>query len=573
MKTYYNQVIFLLGEDRNKLPKLIMAFIFVSFIDLLGIGIIGPFLGIVFSGPESLPDFATSLFDLSDISQLRIIAVFAVIILVIFMVKAFVGALITFYVIKFCQHQQVKLRLRLITTFQRLPYTKMIQTNSSEYINSVQLMVPNFANLLMYSLQSLGDIIVSLMIVILLVITNPYAFILLSLITGVSLVLFDFFVRRQMLAAGKISNRSSALMIKHLQESLRGFKDIRILEGEEFFKKRLLDSAEEFAYSQSFINFFSVLPKYIFELIIISFIVGFAVLSSITTTDPNSLIPTLGIFGMAAIRLLPLARNFSFTLNRIRYTKDSVKTLNEYLETESYNASKKDKTPDKDLEIKTITLDKVSYKYPNADKVSLNNISFTIKAGEHVGIIGPSGSGKTTLVDTLLGLLPPTEGKILLDQYDVATAPNKIWQYVAYLPQDIFLIDGTVRQNIALSQTDDEINEEKIQNAIELAKLTDVVNGLSRGLDTNIGENGVMLSGGQRQRIALARAFYFNKNLLILDEATSALDLETEAQIIDYLKTLKSNVTVISITHRQKSLEHCDRIFSIIDGSLKEVIN
>ena len=573
MKTYYNQVIFLLGEDRNKLPKLIMAFIFVSFIDLLGIGIIGPFLGIVFSGPESLPDFATSLFDLSDISQLRIIAVFAVIILVIFMVKAFVGALITFYVIKFCQHQQVKLRLRLITTFQRLPYTKMIQTNSSEYINSVQLMVPNFANLLMYSLQSLGDIIVSLMIVILLVITNPYAFILLSLITGVSLVLFDFFVRRQMLAAGKISNRSSALMIKHLQESLRGFKDIRILEGEEFFKKRLLDSAEEFAYSQSFINFFSVLPKYIFELIIVSFIVGFAVLSSITTTDPNSLIPTLGIFGMAAIRLLPLARNFSFTLNRIRYTKDSVKTLNEYLETESYNASKKDKTPDKDLEIKTITLDKVSYKYPNADKVSLNNISFTIKAGEHVGIIGPSGSGKTTLVDTLLGLLPPTEGKILLDQYDVATAPNKIWQYVAYLPQDIFLIDGTVRQNIALSQTDDEINEEKIQNAIELAKLTDVVNGLSRGLDTNIGENGVMLSGGQRQRIALARAFYFNKNLLILDEATSALDLETEAQIIDYLKTLKSNVTVISITHRQKSLEHCDRIFSIIDGSLKEVIN
>ena len=265
MKTYYNQVIFLLGEDRNKLPKLIVAFVLVSLIDLLGIGIIGPFLGIVFSGPESLPDFATSLFDLSDISQIRLIAVFAVIILVIFMVKAVVGALITFYVIKFCQHQQVKLRLRLITTFQRLPYTKMIQTNSSEYINSVQLMVPNFANLLMYSLQSLGDIIVSLMIVILLVITNPYAFILLSLITGVSLVLFDFFVRRQMLAAGKISNRSSALMIKHLQESLRGFKDIRILEGEEFFKKRLLDSAEEFAYSQSFINFFSVLPKYIFE--------------------------------------------------------------------------------------------------------------------------------------------------------------------------------------------------------------------------------------------------------------------------------------------------------------------
>jgi len=308
----------------------------------------------------------------------------------------------------------------------------------------------------------------------------------------------------------------------------------------------------------------------IVELIIVSFIVGFAVLSSITTTDPNSLIPTLGIFGMAAIRLLPLARNFSFTLNRIRYTKDSVKTLNEYLETESYNASKKDKTPDKELEIKTITLDKVSYKYPNADKVSLNNISFTIKAGEHVGIIGPSGSGKTTLVDTLLGLLPPTEGKILLDEYDVATAPNKIWQYVAYLPQDIFLIDGTVRQNIALSQTDDEINEEKIHNAIELAKLTEVVNGLSQGLDTNIGENGVNLSGGQRQRIALARAFYFEQKILILDEATSALDNEMESSILAVLETLKKKTTLICITHKTNTISKFDRVFHIQNGELHE---
>jgi ABC-type bacteriocin/lantibiotic exporter with double-glycine peptidase domain len=305
-------------------------------------------------------------------------------------------------------------------------------------------------------------------------------------------------------------------------------------------------------------------------LIIVGFIVGFALLSSFNTDDPNSLIPTLGIFGMAAIRILPLARNFSFTLNRIRYSKDSVKTLNNYLKTETYDDHNEIETADKELV--TITLDKVSYKYPNAKKIGLNNISFTIKAGEHIGIVGPSGAGKTTLVDTLLGLLRPTSGQILLNEYDVVKEPNKIWQYVAYLPQDIFLIDGTVRQNIALSQTDDEVSEEKIHHALGMAKLTDVVQGLPKGLDTNIGENGIMLSGGQRQRIALARAFYFNKSLIILDEATSALDVETEAQIIDYLKTLKRKVTMISITHRQKSLEYCDRIFSIKNGSLQEVL-
>jgi ABC-type multidrug transport system fused ATPase/permease subunit len=570
MKVYYNEVKFLLGDGKKKLPKLIIAFVLLSLFDLVGIGIVGPFLGIVFTGPETLPEFMKSLIDLSEISQIRLIAVFASIILFIFFVKAIIGALITFYLIRFCQSQQVNLRLRLITKLQRLSYTKMIQTNSSEYINSAQLLVPNFVNLLMYTLQSLGDIIVAIMIVILLVLTNPNAFILLSSITIVSLVAFDFFVRRQMLVAGQISNRSSASIVKHLQECVRGFKDIRILQAEEFFKKRLVYSAEEFAYSQSFINFYSVLPKYIFELIIVGFIVGFALLSSFNTDDPNSLIPTLGIFGMAAIRILPLARNFSFTLNRIRYSKDSVKTLNNYLKTETYDDHNEIETADKELV--TITLDKVSYKYPNAKKIGLNNISFTIKAGEHIGIVGPSGAGKTTLVDTLLGLLRPTSGQILLNEYDVVKEPNKIWQYVAYLPQDIFLIDGTVRQNIALSQTDDEVSEEKIHHALGMAKLTDVVQGLPKGLDTNIGENGIMLSGGQRQRIALARAFYFNKSLIILDEATSALDVETEAQIIDYLKTLKRKVTMISITHRQKSLEYCDRIFSIKNGSLQEVL-
>ena len=163
----------------------------------------------------------------------------------------------------------------------------------------------------------------------------------------------------------------------------------------------------------------------------------------------------------------------------------------------------------------------------------------------------------------------PSAGKIIINNKDITNHPEALWEHVAYLPQEIFIIDGTVRQNIALGVPEIDINDVKINLAIEKAQMEMVVSGLPEGIDTNLGENGVRLSGGQRQRIALARAFYFDRRILILDEATSSLDNNTEAQIIDYLKSLRNKITIISITHRAKSLEHCDRVLNIEHGELK----
>ena len=181
---------------------------------------------------------------------------------------------------------------------------------------------------------------------------------------------------------------------------------------------------------------------------------------------------------------------------------------------------------------------------------------------------GGGGAGKTTFVDTLLGLLSPSDGHIRINGKDITTNPAVLWAHVAYLPQEIFIIDGNIRQNIALGVVDDQINDDQINKAIAQAQMQDAISQLPDGLNTNLGESGVKLSGGQRQRIALARAFYFNRKILILDEATSSLDLETETQIIDYLKNLKDKVTVVSIAHRAKSLEHCNRIMTINKGSI-----
>lgn len=571
MKIYFQKVLFLLGDDKRKLPTMIALFVLASILDLIGIGIIGPFLTIIFSTENQFSiNWLPFVGDIESPKE-QLISYLAFAILIIFTLKSIAGALISLRVIKFSQIQQATLRVKLISYFFDKPYTDIIGLKSSNYINSIQLMVPNFANLIMNCLNTTGDFIVSFMILLLLIFANPYIFLILASITGLILVVFDKFVRKKIIISGKVSNQSSALMIRNLSESINGVKEIRTLRKEKFFISKLQKSAEDFATSQINMNFLSILPKYIFELIIVSFIAALSMVAAFFYEDPVEFIPIVGVFGVATIRLLPIAKNISFTISRIRYSKDSVYSLFEYL---GSDASSNIHSMDIDFSDTTdcaIELKNVSFKYQNAGHKTLENVSFTIRPGEHIGIIGPSGAGKTTLVDILLGLLKPTSGQIFLNQTDITNTPEKIWQYIGYMPQEIFLIDGSIKDNVALAQHDCEIDEIQLEKAMNFSKLIDVVKKLENGVNTSIGENGLMLSGGQRQRIALARAFYFQKKVLVLDEATSSLDIQIEEKIIRHLKKLKRKVTVISITHRHKSLTNCDRLFRIEDGKLSEV--
>jgi len=573
---YLQKAIYLLGASRRKLPRIFLLFILLSIIDLIGIGIIGPFLGLVFSGVNNLPASWLSVFSSAGYSQIDLIAVMATGIVIIYAIKSVFGAMIMKSVICFSQDLQVSLRDKLITSYQHMAYSRIIQRNSSTYINTIQLMVPNYANLVMYCLQAAGDSVVAIMIIAFLAWTNPYALSFLAVVAGVCLVGFDLIVRNRLTITGQQANTSAASIVRHTNETLRGFKEIRVLKQEAYFKDNLVRDATIFAHTQTSINFLSMLPKYIFEMIIIIFVAGVSVLASHMVADPVNLIPTLGVFGMASIRIMPLARNFSFTLNRIRYTKDTVmKLANDLREADKIEkaASIKASSPPTVSPVNKISLDKVSYTYPNTETPSLNDISFEIDAGEHIGIIGTSGAGKTTLVDTLLGLLPPSSGRIIVNDQDITHHPEILWQHVAYLPQEVFIIDGSIRQNIALGVAENDIDQAQMELAITRAQMDNVISKLNDRLDTTLGENGARLSGGQRQRIALARAFYFNRSILVMDEATSSLDTNTEDQIINYLKNLKNKITVILITHQAKSLRHCDRVFNIEQGKITYIQN
>ena len=569
MRDYLTKVFFLLGKDRKKLPFLLFLFVVSSSLDMIGIGLMGPFFGIFFGAEVENSFFDSNIALLADVFNLNLLEFLTCVILAVFSVKTLLSVLIARYVIMFGQSQQVKLRKALISSFQTQSYLKLIEQNSSSYLNAMQTMVVNFANLIMYSLQSVGEIIVSIMLLVLLFFVNPQVLILLLSVCAISMLFFDLTVRRKMLLAGKISNTSSADLIKNIRETLKGFRDIKIMEGEEFFSKRVVSSATKFADAQASVNFFSMLPRYLFEFIILAFVLSFVLIFRSNQLEPTSFLPTLAIFGFAAIRIMPLARNISFTLNRVRFAKDSVYELSRLMSKEAGKTNVKREKDRKDLSsFCALELKNLSFNYPHSSNLALQDVNLKIFAGEHIGIIGSSGAGKTTLVNTILGLIRPKRGKVFLDNVDVTERPDLLWQIAAYLPQEIFLIDASLEENVALAVDDGKIDERRLRAALTFSQLDDVVAALQFGTKTQIGENGMSLSGGQRQRIALARAFYFDKKILILDEATSALDIETETQITTYLKELKREITVISISHRQSSLTHCDKIFELAQGKL-----
>ncbi|MEO1466870.1 MAG: ATP-binding cassette domain-containing protein, partial [Cyanobacteria bacterium J06633_1] len=346
---------------------------------------------------------------------------------------------------------------------------------------------------------------------------------------------------------------------------------------EPYFAGQMNDAARKYAKNMGLASGYANLPRYIVEAVIISFLIVFAFLF-VTFNQDNSqnLTSIFGIFAIASIRLLPATGNTISCISVIRYNIHSLDSLyNELKEAEELakNAdspqllSAAQRQEKLDFE-SAIAINNLVYKYPGAASDALHQISMTINKGDSIGLIGKSGSGKTTLVDVLMGLLSPQSGDIKVD--GVSVYPQlRAWQnLIGYVPQSIFLIDDTLEKNIAFGIDDHLIDRERLQNALVAAQLNEVVERLPMGLNTVVGERGVLLSGGQRQRVGIARALYHEKEILVFDEATAALDNETESLITDATKALSGSKTIIIIAHRLSTIEHCDRIYQLENGQV-----
>ncbi len=572
MIIYLREILYLLDKDTKKIPFLIFLFLVSSTLDLASLGLVGPYVGLVVD-PTLVSETIIQVFNTMGVSveQKNLLKILGITLVGTFMIKTIVAIVVNYMIVRFSQQQQVRLRSFLMQSYQSLPYTEYLCRNSSEYIFSIKDLTSQFSGtVVMILLRLLSDGIVALMIFGFLALTNGPALLLLICMLATVILSYDRIFKTKLKIYGAKSNLANTSVLQAIQEGMEGLKEIRVLGKENHFFLKVREGSEQSAKYSIRQSIISLMPRYLIELVIVIFVVLLVVSMLSLQLEPKLLLPTLGVFGIASLRLLPASNMFISSFVNLRFARNSVSLLFQDVKNIKYKDSIKQNISIHYREdtFKSLKIDNISFRYPNAKTEAINNVSFEIQSGESIGIIGPSGSGKTTLIDILLALLKPQKGEILYNSCLLCEKENNWRSQVAYLPQQVFLIDNSLKLNVALGDDESSVDEKRLTSALKQARLSELADQLPQGVDTPLGERGIRLSGGQRQRVALARAFYHGRKILIMDEATSALDNETEREIVNEIELLKGEVTMIVIAHRLTTLQHCDKIYKLKDGQI-----
>jgi|UPI00037051C8 ATP-binding cassette, subfamily B, bacterial PglK len=567
IKEYFQKVFYLLDDDKKKIPILTLLFILLSLFDVFGISVVASFISFI-SNDTAVDNLMIQIFEVIgwSIEKDRLLLNMGFLIIAIFLAKTFFAISLNKIIIKFSQNQKIKLSSFLMNAYQSLPYVQYLNRNSSEYIHSIRTLTETFSALILLLLRTFSDLIVAFFIVLLLAWHNVYLLIFLVIITGLVVWVYDSVLNRGLDKFGKKANEANNLVIRGVIEGISGLKEIRVLGKEKYFYNNVFKGIHDSAYYDSKVKIAAFIPRYLIEFVMVFFVTSTVIIIILFGNGLDALFTTLAIFGIASLRLLPVVSGLSNTLIFLRVSSDSLKKL--FNDVQESKKSKITRVVDgyqlSSEKFREFELENVSFSYPDKASDVLKNISMKVVAGEAIGIIGPSGAGKTTLIDLILCLLDPSGGSIKYNGNESKLSLLEWRSQIAYLPQQIFIIDDTLKANIALGV--DNVDDTQLNYAIKKAKLVSLVNSLSDGVESFIGEKGIRLSGGERQRVALARAFYHDKNILVMDESTSSLDLETEKEIIKEIKNLRGTKTLIVIAHRMSTIQHCNRIYHIENG-------
>ncbi len=567
---YLKEISFILAGEKFKLPIILFFIIFGSLLDLLGLSIIGPFV-MFLTNPEVLINKYETNFLLmyieKYIEQPNFIEIVGFIFVIIFILRTLITILIKYLILRFTLNLRVKIQNNLLQSFLDLPYASYTNKNSSYYIETITNLVARFTTTVSSILSILSELAIISFIWFFLLIQNFKATLIITLTLIFLVLIYDFLFKKKLINYGQSTSEGSKTLLQSLVETINGFKEIKILGVENFFKTKVRFGAEQIAKNLIKSGVISSSPRYFYELILIIFFVGYSLVFLQSNLPVLNLLPQLSVFGLAAIRVLPAANQFTNSFLTIRFGRYASSQLYESMKTENKQLNKYGKLDPK-LNNKISNFDHlkmldVSFKYPSRDKIIIKKFNLTINRGEFIGIRGTTGSGKTTLIDLITGLLDPKEGKILINDQPINLHLDTWRNQLAYIPQQIVMTDDTIKSNIALGEELDQINNTKLLEVIDKAKLNKFIKELPNGLNTIIGDRGLQISGGQRQRIALARAFYYNRNILILDESTNSLDKKTEIEILEQIKLLKGDKTIIIISHDDNCFKYCDKIFHI----------
>ncbi|WP_209122919.1 ABC transporter ATP-binding protein [Alkalihalobacillus sp. BA299] len=570
-------------QEQKRLVIIFLMMIMAALFETIGIGLIVPFVGII-TNPDMILDqpILSYIYHLFNFGSTNAFIIFSVIVLLfIFVFKNLYLLLFQYIQYRVILNQQVRLSRKLFQKYLRKKYTFHLQRNTSDLLRNVTGEVPKvFQGIILSFFHLMTEVLVITCLLALLLITAPLATLTASILLGGSVLIFFSIFRNKISSLGKEQQKVNGKMIKAVNQGLGASKEIKVSGKERFFVNEYAKYIKVQVNNSRYMKILEQVPRLFIETLLVSIVLITMLIIIFQGTSKTEIVSTMALFAMAAFRLMPSINRVIASITSMKYSYPALALVHEDLfdgNDESQSLGHSTPVVNKISENKTFTksiqLSNISFRYPKQEDYSVKNVSLNIPIGKSVAFIGESGAGKTTIVDIILGLFQPEEGKVLVDGKDLFDQKSLWQQKIGYIPQAIFLSDDTIRGNVAFGLDSDSIDDEQVWYTLEQAHLKEFVMSLPDGLDTHVGERGVRLSGGQRQRIGIARALYYNPEILFMDEATSALDNETEKEIMKAIDGLKGEKTLIIIAHRLSTIENCDTVFKMSKGRLVSIEN
>lgn len=569
----YRRLKSLLNKRQKGTFIILVFFIFIgALLETLGVSIIIPLISAVVL-PDTIMNneyvvMALGLIGQSNMTSDTFVKLLLVATMIIFATKNGYMLLLSYFQAKYVTNMESSTSIRLYNDYLNRPYEYYLNADVNAMFQTVNKDLPHVFELLQEVMKLLTEIAVSVCLCILLFVVDFKMTLSIAALLFVMVGFIVLVLKPRLGNLGQNRMKQQVLTMRWMQQGIFGIKDVKVAAKENHFLKNFSDAYRKLALVTRRYAVFNNAPRLVIETVCMVGLLAYMLICICNGANMLELMPQLTAFGLAAVRLMPSVNRVSTHLSTIAYYEPSLNYVCDNLNITGLKDADMDGSSDVMKLDDKIVLENITYAYPNTDRKIFDNAYMEIPVGKSIGVVGSSGAGKTTIIDVLLGLLVPSSGRVTCDGKDIQDNYASWLHNIGYIAQNIYMLDTTIRENVAFGEDVSKADEKRIWEVLREAQMEDYIRSLPEGLDTVIGDRGVRLSGGQRQRIGIARALYHNPEILVFDEATSALDNETEAAIMDAINSLKGRKTMVIIAHRLKTIENCDIIYRVDSGKI-----